>query len=137
MNDKVDSIDEAQMAHDAMEDDLEPAIEELEELPFDTGDPRMIVKPEDVAVRYGICSDCADTGVAGGFVEGVPSQNFCHCDEGIILKMLAFGQPVEMKVMLCTCPNCGSLRGRGRKYDDGRRVIYCPDCKQETEREDV
>ena len=68
MKDKVDSIDEAQMAHDAMED-------ELEELPFDTGDPRMIVKPEDVAERYGKCPACADTGVAGGFVEGEPRQN--------------------------------------------------------------
>lgn len=142
MKDKVDSIDEAQMAHDAMEDDLddmsdEMHLDELDDLPFDTGHPSMIVKPEDVADRYGICPDCADTGVAGGIVEGVPSQNFCHCDEGGILEALAFGTPVEIKMMLYDCPACGSKRGRGRKYDGERSVIYCPDCKTETERDDV
>jgi hypothetical protein len=120
---------------DHLEKELLEESDLIEELPFDTGDPRMIVKPEEVFERYDICPDCADTGVAGGFVEGVPSQNFCHCVEGDILKALAFGQPVELKMMLYDCPQCGSARGRGRKYDGDRRVIYCPDCKIETPRD--
>ena len=110
--------------------------DELDELPFETGDPSMILKPEEVAKHYGICPDCADTGVLGGSVEGkiVERHDFCHCVEGDILKALAFGQPVELKLQLYQCPKCGSNRGRGRKYDGDRHVIYCPDCKQETER---
>jgi transcription elongation factor Elf1 len=122
---------------DHLEKELLEESDLIEELPFDTGDPRMVMTPEEVFERYDICPDCADTGVIGGMVDAALVQNFCHCDEGWILKALAFGTPVEIKMMLYTCPKCSSERGRGRKYDGDRHVIYCPDCKQETEREDV
>jgi len=117
---------------DHLEKELLEESDLIEELPFDTGDPSMIMTPAEVFEKYDICPDCADTGVIGA---RSPSANFCFCVEGDILKTLAFGQPVELKMMLYDCPQCDSKRGRGRKYDDGRRVIYCPDCKQETERD--
>ncbi len=124
-----------------MTDKDDVIIEEFEELPFDTGDPRMIMTPEEVYKKYDICPDCADTGVIGGMVDTALVQDFCNCVEGGILKALAFGHPVELKMMLYDCPQCGSKRGRGRKYSfkakKSKHVIYCPDCKQETEREDV
>ena len=104
----------------------EPVIEEFEELPFDTGDPRMTMTPKEVFERYDICPDCADTGVIGA-ARQARAQDFCNCVEGDILKALAFGQPVEIKFTLVDCPQCDGKRGRGRKYDGNRRVIYCPD----------
>ena len=116
-------------------------IEEFEELPFDTGDPAMVMTIEDIkkdypeqyakAVEETDCVDCMDTGVIGN----AERQTFCNCIEGDILKALAFGTPVEIKMMLYTCPKCSSERGRGRKYDGERKVIYCPDCKTETPRD--
>jgi hypothetical protein len=113
---------------------MKDELDKLDELPFETGDPSMIVKPEEVAERYGICPDCADTGVAGGYDPGTGTEakDFCHCDEGEILKTLAFGQPVEVKIMLRSCPECGSPRARGRKYDGDLRTVFCPDCKVES-----